>query len=221
MKEQMSEITGITLNIYDKNEHDVVIKVLSKNRIIFFLVKGFHKLESKNRLNIFIGSISTFEFFNKYNYGDTYLLKKATILNSLELNSNKPILEKLFYLFQELEESSEQFFQTYLNYVKEEDVYFKYYLITYLTFFVLSTKGKKLKTLFCATCNSNKSLYCIDLDEGGILCINHKSKNGIVNKNYVKSFYLLDCSFEEYKKHTSEKSNNFLLFLLFNFLKDK
>ena len=222
MKEEINQINGITFNIFEKNNHDVVIKVLAKDKIYFFIAKGFLKKESKNKSNISIGSISNFEFFNNYGNENYFLLKKATIEHAFDFNSHeiKSVLEKIFYILQQIEESNQNIFETYKYFLEEKDFFNKNLFITYLLNLTLKTKGKGINNCFCSICGTNQNLYCFDVNEGGILCFNHKKETAISKLDYLKAFYYLGKSYEEYKRNTNESINNVLFNILYNFNKN-
>lgn len=222
MQEEIKRIIGITLNIYEKNDFDALIKVLSEDQIYFFYIKGFFKQNSKNKSNIFVGSISEFEIFCKYQLSKNYyLLKKAHLINFYDFTSfqlNK--LEKLMYCFQQIEEANYNFFKTYQKFLEDEDFYNKNYLLTYLLVQTLKTKGKELITNECAICRKDKNLFCFNLNEGGMLCFDHKKENSISQLEYLKAFYYLGISFEQYKLYANEQINSILFKTIYEFSQD-
>lgn len=222
MNEELFKIVAITLNIFQKNEHDAIIKVMSNKDIFFLYAKGFFKLESKNRSNVFVGSISEFEIFKNYGKDNYFLLKKSNIKNFFDFSSeeNTSINEKLFYLFQKIEKYNEKFFVCYTNFLLDNEQYKKYFFLTYITNIVLETHGKKLIFNKCVICGTNQDLYCVDVYEGGMLCFLHKSNKGTSELQIVKAFYNLDNSFKDYYKNSNEKLNNIIFQILFNFLKE-
>lgn len=207
------------MNIFNKDENDAIIKVLCWKNIKFFLVKGFFKKESKNKSNIFLGSISEFEYFEKYGFDNYRLLKKAKMITFFDYSKDihKNILKDLFHMFQLLEKGSERFFLTYKKYLEEEDFFHKNYLLVFLFNLVLITQGKGLNNNFCSICGTSKRLYCFNLYEGGILCFDHKKENSITELAYLKAFYFLGKSFEEYKLNSNEQINNDLMNMFKNF----
>lgn len=221
MNNEITKILAITLNIYPKNDNDATIKILSDSNIYYLLVKGFYKNESKNKANIFIGSISEFEIFNQYGNNNNFLLKKANLINFYDYDdlSNKDINEVLFYLFQQLEEKNSDFFKNYLNYFFNENTN-KKYLLSYLANFVLKTKGKSLILDRCCVCGSNQDLYCIDIHQGGMFCFKHKIEWAINKNSVVKSFYYLSQSFDDFCQNINNLDNNIILKSLINFVSD-
>lgn len=216
MTEQTQEIKAIVLNIYEKNEKDAIIKILSKDKILFLFAKGFYSLESKNKSNISIGSISNFEYFINYGKDDYYLLKKASLINILNFSDDnlKQYIQKILNILNSIEKANNYFYEAYLYFLNNVNYYEINYLITYLYFYLLVTKGYKLNTQFCSICNSNQNLYCIDINEGGMLCIKHKKNNQATNLSILKAFFYLGSTYEIYKTQTNESINYFLYKLL-------
>ncbi len=219
MEEKVNKVLGLCLNIYQKNDDDATIKILSEDRIFFFLVKGFNKLENKNKSNISIGSFSEFEYFEKYKNGNQYLLKKATMICLFDYNNdlNRSIMERLLFSLQKLEEPDKDFFNTYFSFLREGESYYKNHLITYLLFLCLKTQGRSLITTKCIVCKSNQNLYCFNIKEGGMFCFKHRLKFSYSQLDIVKSFYYLGTKLNEYIKNTNEKNNSELLKLIWNF----
>lgn len=222
MNEELFKIDAITLNIFQKNEHDAIIKVMSNENIYLLYAKGFFKPKSKNKANVFIGSISEFEIFKNYGKDNYFLLKKSSIKNFYDFSSevNININEKLFYLFQKIEKYSKKFFSCYTNFLIDNEHYEKYLFLTYITNIVLETQGKKLIFNRCVICGTNQDLYCVDIYEGGMLCFLHKNNKGISDLKTIKAFYNLDSSFKDYCKNSNEKQNNVIFNALFDFLKE-
>ncbi|MBD5423266.1 MAG: hypothetical protein HDR43_02105 [Mycoplasma sp.] len=216
----LKKITGIVLKIFEKDDSSATIKVLGKDGIIFLLVKGYFKKESKNKSNIFLGSISEFEYFENYGKNNYFLLKKATIINFFNYTDPvyKNILEDLYNILQQVESPNKNFYNTFQKYLQEEDYYYKNFLLTYLLNLTLKTKGRGLNNCICSICSRSNDLYCIDLYEGGMLCYQHRTTNDVItNIEYLKAFYYLGKSFDEYKLNSNEETNNYLLNMLKEF----
>lgn len=222
MLNETKKINGIVLKIDSKNNFDAIIKVLSIDKIYQFISKGFFKKTGKNNQNIFLGSISEFEFFLKYGKENIFLLKKANIklFNNFNEKMDIDFYYKLDNLFQSLESFNKDFYNAYKYFLENQTESLKNYLLLYLTIKTLETKGQKLITNKCSMCNVNKNLYSIDLFEGGMLCFKHKTKKSISDLEYVKSFYFLSFSFIEYVKNTKENTNIRILKNVWDFYKN-
>lgn len=215
---QENKIEGLVLNIFEKNEFDAVVKVLSQNSILFLLVKGFFKPNNKNKNNILVGSISQFEYFVNYGKNNYFLLKKATLLFLFDYTDTRhqQNLVSLFNILNQLEVPNEKFFLTYKEYLKEKDYFHTTLLLTFLLNIIFKINGQSFNHNVCSICSTNKHIYCLNLYEGGMLCYKHKKNNSITELNVLKAFYYLDQEFELYKRNCDEVTNN----TIFLFMKE-
>lgn len=208
------KIEALVINIYKKNDNDALIKVMSINEIIFIYAKGFYMINSKNSKNIFVGSFSEFEIFKKYSNNSNYfLLKKANLLIFFDFfdKNNNFLTQNILNLFQKIELPSKAIYITFKEFLINNEInYEKNYVLTYLQNLVLKTNGIIFNNKKCSICKTSKNLYSIDLNEGGMLCFEHKTKKSINNLKIVKSFYYLDFPLQIYKNNTDEYSNNVL-----------
>lgn len=218
----MNTIEGLVLNIHLKKDHDAIVKVLTNDNIMYFLAKGLQKLESKNRNNIFVGSIVEIEYFTNYGKENYFLLKSAQIKHFVDFSSNNSFFNELYYIFQYINSPSNEFLSTYLNFAQDfQDSMNKIeFVLTYLLNLCLSINGKQLNYLCCTICKSNQKLYCFDFYEGGMLCQEHKMNHKSMSLSLLKSFYYLGQDFSQYYLNTDEVNNNFLYTSLKTFLND-
>lgn len=211
-----AKIEGLVLNIFEKNEYDAIVKILSEDSIVFLLVKSFFKPNNKNKNNIMIGSISEFEYFLNYGKNNYFLLKRATLKYFLNYTDkqHQQNLANLYSLLNQLEVANNNFYETYKNYLKDKDFYHTSLLITYFTNIIFKINGQEFNHSSCSICGSYKNIFCLDLYEGGLLCYQHKKPNSITDLKVLKAFHYLNQDFNHYKKYSDEVINN-KLFLMF------
>ena len=114
-----SSFKVIVLNIYEKDEDSALVKTMDEKSIKFFYVKGFFKLENKNRKRISIGSLIEAEFLQQYSKRDFYFLKRANLIKEIDLkvSINQQFLAKLLYLLQKIEQTNQVLYQSYVNFL--------------------------------------------------------------------------------------------------------
>lgn len=218
----MKSIEGLVLNIHLKNDHDAVIKILTNDNIMYFLAKGIQKIESKNRNNIFVGSIVEIEYFPNYGKENYFLLKSSQIKYFVNFSLNNIYMNELYYIFQFVNQPSNKFLFAYTEFAKnfQDSIQKLEFILTYLLNLCLSINGKQLNYAHCAICRSNQKLYCFNFYEGGMLCQEHKMSYKSTPILLLKSFYYLGTNFEQYYLNTNSINNNFLYRSLKSFLND-
>ncbi len=218
----MKEIEGLILNISYRNDFDAIVKVLAKDNIFYFLAKGLQKLESKNRNNIFVGSIVKIEYFSNYGMQNYFLLKSAQIKYFVDFSFNSNYTKEFYYIFQFVNSPNNLLLYTYKNFVKNysNNIHKIEFILTYLLNSCLSIQGKKLNYINCSICKTNQKFYCFNFYEGGMLCQKHKMKNKSTPLSLLKSFYYLGMDFEQYYLHTTLENNNRLYSFLKSFIND-
>lgn len=212
-------INGIVLNIYHWKEESARIKILTeKDDICFILVKGFYKLENKNKNNIFVGLITSFEVIEKYSINKQYYLKRANMEYFVDLSDkkNQKGMQRILPLLQKIEKSNEKFYCEYKEFLIKWNIEAIEWFETYCSNQILVSNGEKRQLNYCVVCNKNKNLYSFNFDEGGIFCFNHSidNKYTIYKLKIIKSFYYLGISFEEYYKKTDYFTNKTIFNIL-------
>lgn len=218
---ETKNIDGIVLGIYNYKENDALIKVINDKQKFLLIAKGFNKINSKNRNNIFIGSYVEFEVFENYGIKEEkMLLKKATLKNFFDfsITENKLVLEHLFWLLQNIETPNICFYNEYKDYLINEQWNLNWWMITYFLKYVLTSKGKKVHLTECVICLNNKDLFIFNITEGGIFCWKHRIKEGITKISFIKSIYYLGVNLNLYQKNTTPQTNKQIFHLLKNYV---
>lgn len=207
-----SSFKVIVLNIYEKDEDSALVKTMDEKSIKFFHVKGFFKLENKNRKRISIGSLIEAEYLDQYSKRDFYFLKRANLIKEIDLKVaiNQQFLAKLLYLLQKIEQTNQDLYQSYvdflMNWKKDQIAWF----MSFLYKKILDANNKKMNFKACAICGSNQKLYAFNWEEGGFFCFNHHLKNhrsNQTNLSFLKSLYYLAQDLNKYYQNTSAQAN--------------
>ncbi len=211
---QTKIIIGLIISKKTYLENDEMLCVLTPKKILYLYAKGVKKIESKNRSNVLLGTISNFEIFIKYSTPNSFLLKKATVIKGLpnltKNNSNK--VRELIGLLNKIKNYDIGIYNTYSIIIDNiNDINFYKYK-SYLLAKILKSNGEGLSYSFCATCSSNKELFSIDIIQGGMLCKIHSTKK--TNLVLLKSFYFLGDSLEQYVQNVSHENNQKIFHLL-------
>lgn len=207
-----SSFKVIVLNIYEKDEDSALVKTMDEKSIKFFHVKGFFKIENKNRKRISIGSLIEAEYLDQYSKRDFYFLKRANLIKEIDLKVpiNQQFLAKLLYLLQKIEQTNQALYQSYvdflMNWKKDQIAWF----MSFLYKKILDANNKIMNFKACAICGSNQKLYAFNWEEGGFFCFDHHLKNhrsNQTNLSFLKSLYYLAQDLNKYYQNTSAQAN--------------
>ena len=216
---ETNKIKGIIIakNLYSEN--DEMLNVLTNDSILYIYAKGVRKIESKNRINVLLGSIVEFEIFKSYSTPHSVLLKKAISIQDLpdvnKQNANK--IETLIKIIKKINNPLSEIYDNYVLLLSEFDGVNFFKIQSYFMAKILSSEGEGLSFSMCVHCSSNQKLFSFDIAEGGMLCEKHKTFQTPIN--LLKSFYFLGKSLDQYIEFTSAEDNkkifNILSVLLF------
>lgn len=195
--------TGIVLNIFEKPNQAALVKVLLPQAIIFVYVKSFFKKHNKNRANIFIGAKVQFEILLKYSQTGQEFLKKAQLLNYIDLSQpiNQHFLPKLFNVLQKIEQPKIALYQFYENFLVNWKTDQLAWFITFLFNQILIANSKILHLTNCLVCKTNQQLFAFNWYEGGMFCFHHYPKNNAYNQlnlKFLKAVYALGTNLRDY-----------------------
>lgn len=215
---QTKKIKGIIVSKNPYLDNDQMLKVLTEYTLINIYAKGVRKIESKNRSNVNIGSMTEFEVFKSYSTPNSVLLKKAVIINGLPeiTKTNAEKIEILIKIISSIKYFHPEIYNVYDLLLKDfESVnYFK--IQSFLISKILESNGEQLSFSFCVNCSSNQNLFSFDVSQGGMLCKKHGKYETPVK--LLKSFYFMGESLEKYIDSTSAEINQQIFQILSNLL---
>ena len=208
---QTKIIKGIIVSKTPYAEHDEMLNVLTEEGFLNIYAKGVKKTESKNRINIFRGSLVSFEIFNSYATEHSVLLKKAVMIQALPdvTKTNSMKIESLLKAIKNIREGDIELYKTYIELLNDFDGPNFWKNQSFLISQILNHMGVGLSFSSCVYCGSNQELLDFDASQGGIICKNH-TKNNVALK-LLKSLFLLGYSREKYVLETSPETNQEVL----------
>ena len=204
---ETTKIQGIIISKNLYSENDEMLNILTKEELIYIYAKGVRKIESKNRVNVLLGSIVEFEIFNNYSTPNSFLLKKAVSIQDLpDVNKqNATKIETLIKIMKKIYNSHQGVYDNYVLLLSEFEGVDFFWIQSYLLAQILESAGEGLSFVGCVHCSSNQRLFSFDVSEGGMLCEKHgKFKTPI---SLLKSFYFLGKPLDQYIKFTSAEDN--------------
>lgn len=221
MNEQV-KFEAIVINIFDKNDHDARVKILTKTGLKFLEVKSFFKLSNKNRSRLLIGGLVECEVLPKYSRGEHFFLKRARLLNFIDTTDalTQQFNRKLLGLLQKIEQGDLALFTNYKRFVTQVNKPQLAWFMTFLLNQILRANNKILNLNWCTYCRTNQNLFAFNWHEGGMFCFEHHVKNHPGNEtrlNYLKSLYFLGLDPGQYYQNADASTNEHIFQMLLDF----
>lgn len=193
-----NNIQGIILSINKSNENYQILKVLTKERIIYLRAKGLDKATGKNVSQVSTGWFVDFEIIGKYSYGDNFFMKKAIALEKFEIKKDIFVSSKYLNLISYIKEPNERLFNSILLFLKTDDIKEQKNSLIIIIKHLLIVLGLSLNLSNCIICFNNKSLFSFVPDYGGMFCKEHTLVKEYTNLSILKNLYILGQNEGEY-----------------------
>ncbi|MGL5205103.1 MAG: DNA repair protein RecO [Metamycoplasmataceae bacterium] len=215
---QTKKIIGIIISKSPYLDNDEIISVYTDNSIVRIYAKGVKKIESKNRPNVLIGSLVSFEIMVNYSTKEWFFLKKATIIQYLPsiMKNNVAKIDLILKILGKMKNFNDDIYKTYISLLNNFESVNFYKTITFLISRILKSNGEGLSFQNCVICSSNQNLYSFDVNQGGMLCKKHGQDQWSVE--LLKSLYAIGNSLEKYIETASLETNKNIFIILYNLL---
>ena len=219
-------IKGYVLRIVPYKESNLIVTLLTEAGLETFMARGVLKPTNKNASSCQL-----------YTYGEYQLSYKTdgsnhTLMSGIALKTLTKLYENLKYsallgLISECILKNDDFeepyivFDTVFNHLYDDKCNFATIIAVVLKLNALYA-GCNLVADSCVRCGSNKSIYSVCFDEGGLICSSCARELHIYEKSptYIKNFrYVVKANIEHIDKFEIDPIvSNSLIIDLFNFL---
>ncbi len=195
-----SNVTGIVIKIFDYDDFDQIVTVLTRDEVVPFIAMGVRKLKSKNRVALQLGNLVELELFRARLAGKVSKLKRATLVQQPPIKQGDTalvLLETIKYLTK-IQAGSPELFNAILESYPHLGGDDNHFVKTYIVFRILYTMGMFPIMDKCVECGRNDRIDGFEFHAGGFTCVSHTKKKRPVE--FLKAIHSLDFSMEEYSK---------------------
>ncbi|ATO30683.1 DNA repair protein RecO [Mycoplasmopsis bovirhinis] len=194
----LTSIKAIVLSIKITNDNNHIVSFFTNYGVLKLVASGITKPLSKNRANLLLGSIVELEYFPARLKNKTGRLKKAVLLEALDI---KPIQNIYFFnaikkIFLNIFEIN-HLFDLYLKIFKYLNKKNNYKILTFFYAQSLFYFGIKPNFEACAICDSQRNLVSFDFYEGGFMCALH-GQGQHMSVEYLNAIW---ASYHDLKKY--------------------
>lgn len=190
---------GIVIKKYNYKDSDEIITILSASgQLIPLMSMGSRKIESKNRNALQLGAYVEFEYFKARLVGKVSKLKKATLINQINIlaSDNAQVLFDIMTQFSNIEKGSKELFKAFQETYPYWGFDFNHHIKTYIVSKKLAILGVQPISNMCVECGKTDRIASFTFHDGGFLCIKHAKKQ--MNVTLLKSYRYLFMDFEDY-----------------------
>nr|WP_322959101.1 DNA repair protein RecO [Mycoplasmopsis canis]WQQ12515.1 DNA repair protein RecO [Mycoplasmopsis canis] len=197
MSTRISRAIVLDIKLNDDNNH--IVTFFTSDGILRLLATGIHKINSKNKNNLHLGSIVEIEFFSARLKNKVGRLKTVNIEKIFDLTNISKIyfFSRIKKLFLNIKEPN-HLFELYLRVF---DFINKEYYNKLLTFFYAQSLfyfGINPSYDSCRLCNSKSNLINFHLEKGGFICNRHGDEITHESIEYLNAIW---ASFHSFKKY--------------------
>ncbi|UVD81589.1 DNA repair protein RecO [Mycoplasma iguanae] len=200
-------VRGIVINQQNYRDFDLIVKILTPQRIYSVFAPGVRKMESKNRYGLILGTYGEFEIFASPFKNKMSKLKKANALVNFDIQNqnNLKIAGELFKQLNRLEKINSKFFSLLEKHWPDWGTENNEHLLTYIVMQILELHGLKPSFKGCVECGTIYYIASFSFLKGGFLCQLHKTKKIATQKLY--GYYFLEFDLKRYFKEIDFKTN--------------
>lgn len=220
MAEKILQVVVLDIQNANTSDNDAIVQVYSKNGIFSLLAKGVNKSESKNRVNLQIGSLVEIEYFQARLNNKMSLLKKATLISDIDYSNrfNLIFIQKAVNLLKHFPKPYYTLFEAYVNCLNYLGLGKNSMLYTYLLAHTLNYFGIGVNVSKCCECNSPSNLCDFKFYKGGFLCGNHMSEQRWTKE--LKSIYYMYHDLKIFLQICISKVNQTIFYELNQYLEE-
>ncbi|QDY87452.1 recombination protein O N-terminal domain-containing protein [Mycoplasma anserisalpingitidis] len=214
-----SKCKAILLNLTHSDDNKSFLTFLTSDGIMQLYAHGLTKPDSKNRYNLFVGSIVEISFFKARLKGSVGKLKKATLIKQVKSQTQSEIktvmlLCKILKNFN-FKNNIINFYYYFIDNIGKGKNNF---LITILLSKLIYNFGIKPVLSACVECLNQKDLVDFKIYKGGFLCKNHALE--IIPNQDLKSIFNLFYDYNLYLQSAGAQINKYLKNEFLNILSD-
>ena len=191
-------IEGIVIKVSDYRDSDLIVRMITNDRIINFVALGTRKVTSKNRFALQVGNIIETEIFLSSRTDKMSKLKKATLIHQPTINKND-VAEVIFEINRflvNLESISKELYSFLKKGIKLLGQEFNHQIKTFIVAKTLKDRGLNVNFNYCVECGNNNNINNFHFYKGGFLCTRHSITDQSLE--LLKSYKNLDGKLEGY-----------------------
>lgn len=210
---------AILLKINHSDDNKSFLTFLTNEGILQLYAFGLTKVSSKNRYNLFLGSIIEISYFKARLKGSVGKLKKATLIKQVKQNSSSSI-KTIILICKILQNfnSKNNMINFYNYFIDNIGKGKNNFLITVLLSKLIQFFGIKPILNYCSECKSIKRIVDFKVYNGGFLCQNHAYE--IIPTEDLKSIFNLFYDYNLYIQSAGAQINKYLKNEFLNILYD-